>query len=648
MAKNSIDDSYLEHSMDYGMDGQYEGNSFGSFNHERIEAIPKKNNFINFNNFNSNNNFNVNEGPSMGNFGMFGNNQESSMNNFNSTIGQSNAQQSGGRLLNRKMIKPTLLNKDEQSENMNSSVMNKSSSIKVDLNVKGTNVFAALGAPPIQKPNVTKTEIPQNNINFMSVQQQQNKPIFAQQQPVVAQQPIIAQQQQPIFAQQQQAQKMSIPVKVGPKNQMMNEYSEAPSPSPQQPNIMMGNYQQQYDDYSPPPQPQQYPNLKQQQPKQTQPSKPAYSAPPQPTLSDLFNQRQASIENGFATSLERSMNNFKRAFSNEFQTIMRQVQSPTQLLDIGEFSENLKAEVSNLINTPINGLDIDSTNVTRKVTAAIDEYTKPVSVLLSEASSRNALAADHHLSELRQLQEELDSLHNVLRGSTDNIVKELQRESQNTASIRDAEQLKFRDLEQKMRTLKMKHVELESRANRQNSDREAFERTSKQFEAKRREWEEETLPTLYDEGGVLRQKIMQQLSNLKNEIEHESFEELIEFVNEGLKTVKEESDNMRSELMQLELANRTVMAKAKESHMMRLPIPSQSQMRPTINPALNQTANPILNQTTQQMSQSFAPQQQAPKSARRQMSVVNEAQEKLQLIRRKREEAMRDISGQFL
>ena len=272
---------------------------------------------------------------------------------------------------------------------------------------------------------------------------------------------------------------------------------------------------------------------------------------------DLFKQRQPMIESQFASSLERSMNNFKRVFANEFQVIMRQVQSQgistRSLFDVDEYCENLKSDINSLILSNLSNddgndvkiadnLQSKNSNISRKVGAAIDEYTKPFSALLAESSSRNSIQADHHISELRQLQEELESLINIYRTTSDSIVKELQRESQNAASIRDKEQMRYRNLEQKMRTMRMKRSELENRANKLSSDRQNIESEMKVFEQKKQKWEEEALPLFYDESGALRQKIMQKLSEIKSSIENEaSFNDVIEAVDDGIKTIKEES-----------------------------------------------------------------------------------------------------------
>lgn len=369
---------------------------------------------------------------------------------------------------------------------------------------------------------------------------------------------------------------------------------------------------------------------------------------------DLFKQRQPMIESQFASSLERSMNNFKRVFANEFQVIMRQVQSQgistRSLFDVDEYCENLKSDINSLILSNLSNddgndvkiadnLQSKNSNISRKVGAAIDEYTKPFSALLAESSSRNSIQADHHISELRQLQEELESLINIYRTTSDSIVKELQRESQNAASIRDKEQMRYRNLEQKMRTMRMKRSELENRANKLSSDRQNIESEMKVFEQKKQKWEEEALPLFYDESGALRQKIMQKLSEIKSSIENEaSFNDVIEAVDDGIKTIKEESDNMKNEIIDLEMANKTILQRANEFQLIKNTqnFRQFQQMQMNSNSYLpNSTMNSFNNNLSQ-------------RSPRRQSSILSEAQEKLEVMRKKREEAMKIISSQIL
>ena len=191
--------------------------------------------------------------------------------------------------------------------------------------------------------------------------------------------------------------------------------------------------------------------------------------------------------------------------------------------------------------------------------------------------------------------------------SSDTIIRELERERQNSAAIREAENNRSRELEQRLRNLKLRQIELDTRFKNQALEKDSFDRTQKSFEQKRRDWEEETLPKLYDDNSSVRRRIIDELSAFRTEVSTESFDELSMVINEGLKVIKDEGENLRNELMELEMANRWVMSR-------QAPPPQ--------------------------------PQKRSPKRLKK-SSVLDQTQEKLSKIRRQRVESMKDLSDQL-
>ena len=329
-----------------------------------------------------------------------------------------------------------------------------------------------------------------------------------------------------------------------------------------------------------------------------------------------------SVEKRFSNSLTESMNSFKRKFNTEFSALFRNTSLTNQpLIEVNEFTDSLKAEIESIITTPINPIDINSNGIQRKIGTAIDEQTRPFTTLLADADQKISQATEHHLSELRQLQEELDTLKNVFKNSTEGVLRELERENHASAAIRDAEQGKASELERRASQLQYKSVELETKANHQNSEKEILERSIKAFEQKRREWEEEELPMIYDEGGALRARILQELSELKREIGKETFESLNQAIDDGLTSLREEAEGMRNELMSLEMSTRWI---ANQSQEMSIRTPRRTPQRVQMSP---------------QMSPQITPQ----RSIQRRIN-VNHAQETMDEIRRKRNSMIQDIS----
>jgi chromosome segregation ATPase len=175
--------------------------------------------------------------------------------------------------------------------------------------------------------------------------------------------------------------------------------------------------------------------------------------------------------------------------------------------------------------------------------------------LLAETESRQTAANAGHLSELEQLQSEVEALRSVFKTATDGVLKELERERFNIAALRDAEHARVRELESRFRTIKLKQVELEARSNHQNIERDNIARAEKQYHQKRREWEDELMSGEFDEGAMLRQRLMQEVQGIKRARVKESYEDAAKLIEDGLRMVSDEVDHMRGEVSDLELTN---------------------------------------------------------------------------------------------
>lgn len=559
--------------------------------------------------------------------------QQSSASNF-----QASSQSSGGRLLRKGIISLNAKNSTPQPQqtsqiNENSTLSNQPVITKPKINGP-TQIPSQISESQVPNIKATASNSSYNDqIYYNDYQQQQEQQYYEEENNENYDNQI--QQQQP---QQQQQFKIPVKIRIPQKTQKAQKTSQ----------------QQQQQQQLPKPAKQTSINYSYENEDQND-TIASYSN------TDLFQQRQPMIESNFSNTLDRSINNFKRIFSNEFQSILRQVKSQgplsqRTLFDVDEYCESLKSDISTIILTSpenaslsvssnganqsnslksLNDFDSKSSTLSRKVAATIDEYTKPFSASLAEAASRNAIQSDHHISELRQLQEELESLTSIFKSTSDSIVKELQRESQNAASLRDKAQQRHSDLSRKLKTMKMKTAELESRTSKLSADRQTVESDIKMLAQKRSKWEQDTLPLIYDEAGALRQRIIDKLSEIKKAVENEaSLVDVIDAVDEGVATIKDESDKMRSEIDELEMANKTVLMRANEAQMMK----NSMSFRPIQRSQLNQNSN---------LGYSGFNVSSIQRSPRRQSAILSEAQEKLELIKKKREEAMKILSDQF-
>ena len=314
------------------------------------------------------------------------------------------------------------------------------------------------------------------------------------------------------------------------------------------------------------------------------------------------------MERGFTSSLDRTFTSFRRTFAKELSSMMRNPSHvQTNQVDLDEFTESLTSAIGQLIEAPIPPPDFNTQQLSRRIAAAIQEQTTQMTSVLADVDAQNTTAVESHIAELRQLQDEVENLRVVFKTSTEGVIRELERERQNKISIATAERARIRELDTRMRSIKLKQVELETRASHQNSERENLDRLSKQLIQKRREWEDDYFIQDEDEGESLRQRLLQEISALRQEADQDSAADIGRLVEEGLRAVKEESDNMRNELIGLEMANRWAMAKLQQLQATRTQSPS-------------------------------------PRRERQRSSVISEAKFKVHELRRQRESNIRGIT----
>jgi hypothetical protein len=195
------------------------------------------------------------------------------------------------------------------------------------------------------------------------------------------------------------------------------------------------------------------------------------------------------------------------------------------------------------------------------VANAINNQTKFMTSMLSEAEVRQSTAMSAHLRDLEQLQSEVGALRSAFKSTADGVLKQLERERLSISAVREAEHARVRELETRLRTIRLKQVELDARSSHQTIERENIARLEKQYLQKRREWDAELLSTEFDEGTMLRQRILQDVQRIKKERVNESYVDMVKLIEDGLRIVSDEVDHMRGEVSDLELLNRYLEAR---------------------------------------------------------------------------------------
>ncbi|EAY11479.1 hypothetical protein TVAG_248460 [Trichomonas vaginalis G3] len=268
---------------------------------------------------------------------------------------------------------------------------------------------------------------------------------------------------------------------------------------------------------------------------------------------------QFPIETGIRASFDRSISTLKLYFINDFKNLCRSTLSiDPSLPDIDNFTDQLNTDISSLIEVPVTPLDINSQSISRQIANSIDEHTKPVSSELADIDARNSLTGERHVSELRQLQDDIDTLKQVFKTQSDNVLQELEKERRYSAQRRDSDLTIRRNIEHRLRTLSLKQTELETKSRALTSEKESVERGIKNLENQKKEWSETVLPNISDESGSLRKQILEELHSIKVEIRDGPSEEDSNSVEECFNILRNETENIRTDLYDIDMALRWV------------------------------------------------------------------------------------------
>ena len=267
----------------------------------------------------------------------------------------------------------------------------------------------------------------------------------------------------------------------------------------------------------------------------------------QPQYFDPIN----SVELGIMHTFNRSINTFKRLFSNEFNSLFKsQNRHIFESIDFEEFSDNLTMEISEIIESPVQLYDINQQSLSRKIASSIDCETKQMTIGLREIDARNSGAIEIHYNELKRLRTEIEKLRVIVKECTDDILQEFEKERTDTIAMKEFNQSFIDDMEHRLRSLQLKKVELSTKSAHLDVERESLERSIKSLNQKKQTYE---LPKInyspgtgvsygdliYAEGSKIR-SILNNIKEEENENENTAVEEALRLLNEELDTVKRE------------------------------------------------------------------------------------------------------------
>jgi chromosome segregation ATPase len=176
---------------------------------------------------------------------------------------------------------------------------------------------------------------------------------------------------------------------------------------------------------------------------------------------------------------------------------------------------------------------------------------------LSDASSRVSSSVDRHVAELKTVQQELDSLRITFGASAESIIRQLEKEGTNAAALREAEQSHIREAAAQLRALRLTQVELETRSGHQDIERENLDRLAKQLAERRREWDDER-PSI--EAASLRERIAREIAVITAQVGRPTVGDVSGLVDESLRMITRECDDVKRDLAELGRANRVLLA----------------------------------------------------------------------------------------
>jgi hypothetical protein len=250
-------------------------------------------------------------------------------------------------------------------------------------------------------------------------------------------------------------------------------------------------------------------------------------------------------------------------FRVEFSSMLRAPSHVQPSLNLDEFTDGFVADLTSAIEVPVAPFAFQSSDLHQRLSAAIDDQTRPMTAAISGRRSCTASRKDRLVEELELIQRELESLRAAFKSNVDLLIGEFEKERSTTVALQEADESRAWALEQRLREAKWAQIELEARFTQQNIEKEGHDRLLKQFIERRRNWEYESPEA--DEWVTLKQKILEEIRFIRQNVRRGALEELFRVIEDGVHVMRNENENMRTELTELEVANRWILTRVHRS-----------------------------------------------------------------------------------
>jgi hypothetical protein len=252
-----------------------------------------------------------------------------------------------------------------------------------------------------------------------------------------------------------------------------------------------------------------------------------------------------AVERSFGSALDRSLSLVKRSFAAELSAMLRLPVAADALWALDEFTDKLATDVGDLIDVPIPPLaDSRAPLLARRLSAAIDDESRPAAASLAAVASRKSVISSQHVAELRALQKHLELLRTEFKARGDCVLRELDRECANFAAHVDAEQINCRELEARSQSLAILGAELRARDGHQKAQRANLERMAAQCSQRRRQMDEDA-----GASRPIRRQLMDEIGILRDEMRSR---EVAQMIDESVRILAQELEQTRDHVADLE------------------------------------------------------------------------------------------------
>ncbi|KAH0788125.1 hypothetical protein GPJ56_007956 [Histomonas meleagridis] len=410
-------------------------------------------------------------------------------------------------------------------------------------NITNQNQQNEINQIPIQNPqqntmnNISNAALPQNtnlmqtqqnNINNISqtpMQNQQNNNIIPNQNEV-SQTPLQQPQQyNTVQPQANQINTVQAPVSLPLQNENINQNPQISLQQMQFPATQSHPY---YSPFYRPPQ--------------------IITSPPIDTTNTQFERMERNLK----SEINNSLSNVKYSFSNDLSFIMKNFEVSISSFNFDDYTDSLISEITEIFELPNDFFNMNIQNTTQTLQKSIDEQINPMLTTLTEAKSKVLPTVSQRINELQQIKEQIDSLKTIYNEGADGILQELERERTYSTNFKQNYLRKEKSLQNKMKSIKLENVELETRSVHLKFEQESIDKSFQLLEQRRNDWLSRNINNEYNEIESYQIQIQNEIDQLEKFISENSFEAFQDIIGNELRNLIKEKSYLADEIARIE------------------------------------------------------------------------------------------------